>query len=486
MSRTRKALPPAHEGTQAALTGAWREPLERDLLPPFLAHQRWFGAKDQQIGSVTLTPLAELDAGCALCVVDLSLSDEDQRYFLPLAVQGWTSAGMVADVGADGALVDGANVPDVAQALLDGMRAGSVLPTGLGDMEFEGSDALRALETGVPRLLAVEQSNVALVFGQEVILKLYRRLRRGIQPEVEMARHLTGPDGFAQTPALLGSIALHEGDEITTLAAAFAFAPNQGDAWSHVTRLLAQQDVRDDTGIDLIRCLGKRTGDLHRALARASDDPDFAPQPISTSDLADWTGEALDDLDSALDTLGRATLDARAAPLAKRVLDAQSELRERISRAASLPPSGQCTRIHGDYHLGQVLVTGSDVAIIDFEGEPRRSLAARRAKTAQLRDVAGMIRSLDYAARSAERDGADSTQIGAWRKRAGQAYLSAYEAAMDGVAARPDPDLHRALLDLFLIQKAAYEIGYELANRPGWAHLPLAGLLALTKGGTDA
>ncbi len=471
-----KTLPPTQAATLDALAGAWRAPLERDILPPFLAAQRWFGAKDQRIGAVTLVPLAELGEDCALCAVDLALSGDSQRYFLPLAVQDRASASVLADIGADRALVDGAGVPTVAQAFLDAMRAGTVMPTGQGELRFEGTDTLRRITAGPPKLLAVEQSNVALVFGQEVILKIYRRLRRGVQPDVEMARHLTRGDGFAQTPAYLGSVALHEGGEVTTLAAAFAFVPNKGDAWGYLIGLLAQGGGAGDTGAHLIRRLGQRTGDLHHALARPSDNPDFQPEPVTASDLATWATEAQDDLTAALDALGTADLDARAEPLARRVLAARDALARRIARVADLPPSGQRTRIHGDYHLGQVLVTGDDVAIIDFEGEPRRSLAARRTKTAPLRDVAGMIRSLDYAARSGTQDADD------WRRQAVRTYLSAYESAMEGVAAHPDSQLRGALLDLFLLQKAAYEIGYELANRPGWAHLPLAGLVALTEG----
>lgn len=484
MSRDRQSLPPAEGGTCAAVAGAWRAPLECDLLPPFLAAQRWFGAKDQRIGSVTLVPLADLGADCALCAVDLALSGDSQRYFLPLAVQQPEGTGVLADIGADRALVDGAGVPAVAQAFLDAMRAGTVTPTGQGEVRFEGTDALAAIIAGPPKLLAVEQSNVALVFGQEVILKIYRRLRRGVQPDVEMARHLTQRDGFAQTPAYLGSVALHEGGEVTTLAAAFAFVPNKGDAWGYLTGLLAQGGITPQTGADLIHRLGQRTGDLHRALARRADDPAFRPEPVTSADLATWAAEAQDDLNAALAALGAADLDARAEPLARRVLAGRDDLARRIARVAEMPPSGQRTRIHGDYHLGQVLVAGDDVAIIDFEGEPRRSLAARRAKTAPLRDVAGMLRSLDYAARSTAEAGDAAHAAEDWCRQATNSYLAAYERAMQGAPSQPAPDLTRALLDLFLLQKAIYEIGYERANRPSWTHLPLAGLVALTEGHT--
>ncbi len=487
MTAENMQLPPPQASVHDALAGAWRAPLERDLLPTFLAAQRWFGAKDQRIASVSLVPLAGIGGGdCVLCAADLDLAGdldrnldgERQRYFVPLAVQPEQGAGLVARVGDDGALVDGARLPAVAQAFLDAMRGGSILPVGQGEVRFEGTDALRGINPGPPRLLAVEQSNVAQVFGQEIILKIYRRLRAGVQPDVEMARHLTQGSRFAHTPAFLGSVALHEGGEVTTLAAAFAFVPNKGDAWGYLTRLLAQQGMTGDTGADLIRRLGQRTGDLHRALAGPSDDPAFASEAVTAADLKAWVAEAQEDLRAALDGLAAADLDGRAKPLAQRVLAAGDSLSQRIARVAGLPPSGQRTRIHGDYHLGQVLVTPDDVTIIDFEGEPRRSLAARRAKTAPLRDVAGMIRSLDYAARSAI---TDADAIDDWRRQAVDGYHSAYHTAMEGAPSQPDAALRDALLDLFLLQKAAYEIGYELANRPAWAHLPLAGLVALTE-----
>ncbi len=465
-----------------ALTGEWRAPLERDLLPRFLAAQRWFGAKDQSIQGVSLEPLAEMTPDCALCAVHLALSGESQRYFLPLAMRPDSAgAGAVAEIAEGRALVDGVRIPEVARAILDAMRAGRVLRAGQGELRFEGTQALGETVAGAPRLLDVEQSNASVLFGQEIILKIYRRLRHGVQPDVEMARHLTRTGGFAQTPAYLGSAALHEGDDVTVLAAAFAFVPNRGDAWSYLTGLLAQADVAPDTGTDLIRRLGQRTGDLHRALARPGGAEAFAPEPIAAADLAAWAAEAQEDLAAALNLLEAADLDRRAAPLARRVLAAREDLSNRIGRVADLAPSGQRTRIHGDYHLGQVLVTEDDVAIIDFEGEPRRPLAARRAKTAPLRDVAGMIRSLDYAARSViAADGAADD----WRRQAVKTYLGAYAAAVEGDPSQPEPELGHALLDLFLVQKAAYEIGYELANRPGWAHLPLAGLVALMEGGT--
>ena len=325
-----------------------------------------------------------------------------------------------------------------------------------------------------------------------------------MQPDVEIARFLTEKAGFANTPAFLGSVEYRpaEGDA-TMLAVAFAFVRNQGDAWSSVTdalhRDMQEHAVRSEESeavdgpapfifpLAIGDVLGQRTAELHAAFATETDDPDFRSEPIGAEDVAVWVRETKEEVGRTVEMLraGRSGLEASVGEAADALLKAEKALMKRIDAASKPAPQGNRTRIHGDYHLGQLLVAKNDLMIIDFEGEPRRSVAERRAKSSPLRDVAGMLRSLDYAAATAERtldvtagNEAAPARLQYWRESAQSEFLAAYFAqGEDGRSGVEDAPFARALLDLFLIQKAAYEIGYELANRPTWVDIPLRGLL---------
>ena len=276
---------------------------------------------------------------------------------------------------------------------------------------------------------------------------------------------------------------------------------NQGDAWTYLTdalvrdlddAALSDEETEFPFALDLGLLLGRRTAGMHRALAAETDDPAFAAEPITEADLATLADETSAEIDRIMADLGRAVerLPAAAAETARGVLARRGELADRIAAVRGQTPSGMRTRIHGDYHLGQVLVVQNDVAIIDFEGEPRRSIEERRAKTSPLRDAAGMLRSLDYAAAVALRDRAGvsgeedrpAVRAEAWRRRARAQFLEAYREEIAGSPAQPEAGLADALLDLFLIQKAAYEVGYEMAFRPDWVGVPLAGLVSILDG----
>jgi predicted trehalose synthase len=282
------------------------------------------------------------------------------------------------------------------------------------------------------RSLGVEQSNTSLVFGDRYICKLYRVIDDEPSVELEMARFLaTHAPEYRGSPPLVG--ALEHGTR--TLAVMFELVPNQGDAW----KLALQGDP--EAFVERARLLGTRTAELHAALARGSGDPAFAPEPF----------EREEPLAAVRESLAR-TL-ALAPALAPRAADIERAL-------AAVGGGGMRTRTHGDYHLGQVLWTGSDFQIIDFEGEPSAPPAERRAKRSPLRDVAGMLRSIDYA-------GAAGKRPRAWTERVQQAFLAGYGAA------------DAALVRLFAIEKALYEIRYELNNRPDWVDIPMRGLHAL-------
>ncbi len=489
--------------------------LNREILPDFLALQRWYGAKGERLKTVALLAGPEIGTGYGLAVAQVDTAETgSQTYLLPLAAL-WGDEHM--QFGAPtlsatlarlrrtnrlGALVDAATDPGFAEATLAAMKDGA--ETTAGGITFRAS-AVGGLEEldGVDeaRPLGVEQSNVSVAVGSKGVLKIYRRLRAGLQPDIEVSRFLTEETDFANTPALLGEASI-AGESIgeAAIAACFAFVPNQGDGWNAIVdalaleiedRALAEQAVtaEDETEegypypLDLTDILGQRTGELHRALATPSRDPSFGNEKIRRADIAGWVADTKALADDAFRRLAATDGTPETAALLAR----RAELNRVIRSLGKIRPTGTRTRIHGDYHLGQVLVSQADIFIIDFEGEPRRSLEERRAKSSPLRDVAGMLRSFDYAAFAAidqiRAKGIISPEAEAiawaWRDRAANRFRDAYLAAMGIDALSPDDD---RLLKLFALQKALYEIGYEAANRPGWLSVPVRGVLSLLDG----
>jgi maltose alpha-D-glucosyltransferase/alpha-amylase len=505
-----------------ALTGAAARTVEADSLPQFLRLQRWFAAKDRTIRAAKLQPLAELDGGRHLLTeCHVELDGETQRYFLPLSAR-WGEENIT--FGAPtlsytlaklrqgprlGALVDGAHDAGFGQAVLAAMVEGATIAAGNGTIAFDnnGRGDVYA-QAGTGRALGVEQSNVSIAFGDSIIFKVYRRLRSGVQPEVEMARFLTNVGRFANVPGYLGAIEHRaEGEEPTVLATAFEFVRNQGDAWDVLSSAL-QRDLENADMVstaapaaegdeedfffplNLGGTLGRRTAELHRALATETDDEAFRVETTTGGDVEAWVTAARTDLDTAMRALeGADRGDPAVAAMIDTVLSSRSAFDERLEACLAREPSGGRSRIHGDYHLGQVLVAADDVLIIDFEGEPRRSIAERRAKMSPLRDVAGMLRSIDYLAADAVRlrgpltlpaDDRALARARQWRDTARRDFLDAYRQTIAGCPTDPaDLAFAGALLDVFLIQKAAYEVSYELANRPTWVDIPLRGLIDL-------
>jgi maltose alpha-D-glucosyltransferase/alpha-amylase len=357
------------------------------------------------------------------------------------------------------------------------------------------------------RRSSAEQSNSALIIGGQVLLKLFRRIHAGAHPEAEMGRYLT-ERGFTSIAPLLGEITRVGADGVSfTLGIAQSFIYNEGDAWSWTQNLLERtvQEVlvmpagaplpeQSDAIGRLQRAgsnLGRRLGEMHAVLAQPSDDPAFAPRTADAAQCAEWAAAARAQLERAF-----ATLDERTT-YSEEERHSLEVLREHRARALELPErlaqagiGSLATRIHGDLHLGQALVAQGDVIFIDFEGEPARPLSERRAHSSPLRDVAGMLRSFDYAAATiiaAGGAGQDDTALARkrgiverFRQNANKAFLSAYQEASAPIAHHwSQTHSERDLLNLFLIEKAAYEICYEAANRPAWLNVPLFGLAQL-------
>jgi maltose alpha-D-glucosyltransferase/alpha-amylase len=499
------------DGTlSTALSGREGRQFEAESLPAYVALQRWFAGKGQGAPKASLHQLGEMAGGRhMLSTTRVETGGEVQDYFLPLSAV-WDEDALTLGPRLPatlaklrrqnkvGALVDGAVDEVMGQALLDALRAGA----DVGDVRFRSAPALAEIEdAGTPRLLSSEQSNASIAFEDRLILKLYRRIRPGLQPDIEIARFLTEETEFDATPPLLGTITLEADGEETVLGALSAYVPNQGDAWTWVldglNRELEARELRGAPegaplrlgAYDLGALLGQRTAELHQALASGSGA--FAAEGFDESGLASLIEESRAEVAGFLDALDPDALpDGTAQSLARDLLARRDDLDARLGRAGGMAPSGKQTRIHGDYHLGQVLVGQQDVVIIDFEGEPSRTLEERQAKYSPLRDVAGMLRSFDYALWTALgrrlEAGADAEQVtgqvARWRDATSGAFLTAYRETMIGHEVHPEPDFEAALLDLFLIRKAAYEVDYERRFRPAWAAIPLRGLLAVLDG----
>jgi len=511
------------DGTaERMLSGREARQLCEDVLPAFLPLQRWYGDKGKAIRSVAVNRLGTLGKSTQeMTIVEVSTGRQASRYFLPLTIH-WGAAQLrhgapllshtlaKARKGPQlGAVVDGAFDDGFALELANAMRIAEPHTLQGGTIEFDASDALKQMGSAkATRRLGAEQSNVSIIIDDKVMLKIYRRLQDGEQPDVEVGRFLTQTAGFEATPAYLGSARFlpAEGGSLT-LATAFAMVYNQGDAW-HVllealTRDLEQfglasperegaSDAPFAYPLDMAPTLGRRTAELHAAFAHPTEDPAFAVAPLRKAEMKAWAktvvGEVRDQL-AALRSLKDLPedLEEKVAALVR----ARSELLAEINAIGSLAPSGGISRIHGDYHLGQVLVSKDDVAIIDFEGEPQRPLSERREKTSPLRDVAGMLRSFDYLAWAAvgrrreilgEEVEEETARAFAWRDWASQSFLEAYQESAAETPTHPDtPKTAEALIRLFTIQKAVYEIGYEAANRPAWLPIPVNGLLNLLK-----
>ncbi len=484
-------------------------------LADYLALQRWYAGTDgdksgndksgNRKGTVALDRIGDLDDGHhGLCIAELADDHGTERYFLPLSIDWETGSPLSATLARVrrtnrvGALVDSAVNESFARAMLDAIKGETILDGPAGRVVFTSSARLGEIEDDpTPRLLSGEQSNSSIAFADRLILKLYRRLRTGLQPEVEITRFLTEETDFDAVPALLGTVDLIGSDgEITTLATLSRYVPNQGDAWTYVLdmleRAVERQDMTADDApmdsivspIDVGEVLGRRVGQMHLALASGSPGSPFAQDPMTPQAVTDLVDTTRAEVSRSLDLLQTriSTLDDTTADLARTLLDRRDALMDRLAASADMTPSGGQCRIHGDLHLGQVLIVQNDMAIIDFEGEPTRSLAERTAKTSPLRDVAGLIRSFDYALHTILRRrvdlGHETDDVTVWRASTQDAFLNAYRSALAGSALHPsDSAFESALLDLFVIQKAAYEIDYELAMRPTWTEIPIRGLL---------
>jgi trehalose synthase-fused probable maltokinase len=419
-------------------------------LPGWLARQRWFAGKTRRIVET--------------CVDDRLAVGDSAVYVLGVTLDDGTRDRYVV------ALDDGPGVGDAfenaafCRALLELIGAGGEIVGERGVLAGRPSRAFpRGLPPDVPvRRIAGEQSNTSVVFDDAVIVKHFRRIADGVNPDLEITRFLTEHTTFRNTPRLAGALEYrgHDGGR-ATVAIAQELVRDARDGW----QWLLDRLVAGDAALDALRGLGRRTAELHLALAAPTADPAFAAEPIGRADIAAWT--------AAID---RQVAAARAAASGSRLPDVPAG----IGTALAALLGAAKIRHHGDFHLGQTLSVrdGADFALIDFEGEPLRPLEERRRKHTPLRDVAGMLRSFAYAAATVERGGRD---VGGWEPDARRAFVDGYRTAAGSAAFLPagSGSFGRAVAVLEL-EKAAYEIVYEANNRPDWLPIPVRGFVTAT------
>jgi trehalose synthase-fused probable maltokinase len=429
-------------------------------LTGWLKQQRWFGGKGVPISKVEVLeriPLQSvLDAEASIVRVSYVLGTAETYLVLLQRMP-------------DGQLRDALEDPAVARAVLDFARDARRVAVGANvavraETIGRGAEVLASLprEPSV-RQLGVEQSNTSVVVADRVLLKVLRKLEVGLSPEVEMGRFLA-THGFRSTPQLLAALTF-EGPSASELALLYDFVPNQGDGWEYLTGVLRRSPQPSSEVLSRLERLGQRVGELHRVLASDDTDPAFAPEPIHQEDLQRWSSSIVGELGVTL---------ALAASRFPHLADRQDALTERAKALASLAPSGQKIRQHGDLHLGQALWAGDDWMVIDFEGEPTRPYAARREKYTPLRDVAGMLRSFSYAASVAELPPADRKRAEGATKGA---FFRGWKAAVQSTGLLPASDTDtRTILDVLELEKTLYELRYELQMRPDWAPIPAEAL----------
>jgi maltose alpha-D-glucosyltransferase/alpha-amylase len=527
---------------ETLLEGNVRTLIERDLLLPFLQRQRWFGGKARVSRTARFADWGLVRRGpqpLFVTIVDVDFEDGTRdRYFLPLTIRAHADVKGLEDrspnailahvTGARKGLLFDAWLDDrYARTLLDALEREEQFATKRGSVQTLKTPAFAGIRGGAGEDLRVsrmpsDQSNTSIVYGDRLILKLFRRLQPGINPDFEIGRQLTERAGFNRVPPVAGAFEYTGlGIETCTLAMMQQLILSQGDGWAHtldeIARFFEAVDAEPapagagfETYADLIASepservaramgsylvtaatLGRRTAEMHLALGSDAADPAFLPEPLTPIDVQLLTSDAVAQAQKALDVLAASTLSLPqdVQDPAQLLVQSRNTLIERIRSAAHLDFVASKIRVHGDYHLGQVLWCEEDFVILDFEGEPTRAIEQRRLKQSPLKDVAGMLRSFSYAAyaglfvhtasRRAEFDRVEPwARI--WQMTAASAFLRAYFTTVAGALFIPAAESQRdALLKLFVLDKALYELDYELNNRPDWVRIPLRGIFDL-------
>jgi len=549
--------PDGADPPQVTISGGWDEVLQgrnraavASALKGYLVEKRWFAGKAREVLNVSIqdaVPLVRsngsgrVPAWLALVRVEFN-QGEPSTWSVPLALAAGERAEHLVDELRHGVVATvrrrpGDEVRVLHEALWEPAVSADLLSRAASKRATKGSrgelrgaptpDLREVVRAGVPeaRLMGADQSNTSLVYEDGAVLKLFRRLDEGVNPDLEIGRHLLGhPD--VPVPRLLGALEYAEGrQEPMTIGIVQEFVRHEADGWTHVLNGLRRfyEELPDEPppreGADsvyalarrttavpdavaermtdellLAELIGSRTATLHRALAEDDGDPAFTPQPVN--------GLYQRSLYQSMRSMGRRgvqrlrrqrpKLSGRSAELADVVLGAETELLDRFEAVRQTPLGGRRIRIHGDFHLGQLLFTGRDVVILDFEGEPLRSIGERRLPRSPLQDVAGMLRSLHYATlvaldqeveraalvESPERMAVAEAWARSWYRWTASRFLAHYLAEASDLLP-PVPEAQQVLLEGLVLEKAMYEVVYELEARPDWVWIPLRGLVEL-------
>ncbi|MBV8069607.1 MAG: putative maltokinase [Acidobacteriaceae bacterium] len=525
---------------------SWSDPLPEHAageiakrLPGYITSRRWYRGKTKTIQDVAVADVLKLAAEDFVLVADIHYADQTSAmYLLALSVIPPSATAPNEDLiatlrsGKEQRLVTSSlAAKETRDLLLKAIACDTRFPGLRGELLAAHTSSFRgSCETlpDVPSAMSrAEQSNTSIIYGDLFILKLFRKIEPGINPDLEVGAYLTG-HGFKHTPALLGSLEYRTREgESYAVGILQRFVPNQGDAWKYTLEslstffehalslgdkpelfalagqhplALANERIPEQarqllgTYLDSAELLGKRTAQMHSAFCDPASGADFAPEPVSPQDRERIYKAMLSEADVAFETLRRkqSGLSGPAADDARELLRLETEVTSRFNAFLHSSFSALAIRHHGDYHLGQVLFTGEDFMIIDFEGEPARPLSERRAKGFAMRDVAGMARSFQYAAFTAltghPRGGSADPAAqplaelwaAVWDALITAAFLRAYLAEAGTARFLPlSTAEQRTLLDAFILQKALYELSYELNNRPDWVRIPLRGILGL-------
>ena len=518
--------------------------LEQRVLLEYVQRSRWYREKSRKVRRMKIADVVPVDSGARrawIMVVDIAFADEaTETYVLPVslalrdeaeqiagdsprAVIAWVklgdSSGLIYDAGYDAGFRD---------ELLHLLLTRKKIKGKVGEIQLTRGRGLRSMAAGLERpyssrVLKVEQSNTSFLYKDSLFFKLYRKLEDGVNPDVELIRYLSERQRFEHVPGYAGSLSYSgRGIDSASLGLMVSFIPNEGDAWSYTESVVERYfehllsmkqeigasppslpdilDVKlgdvpdefigmtDGFFLELMHLLGRRTGELHLALSAERTDKDFAPENFSRLYQRSVYQSMRSMFRRVMTTVKkvRKNVDEDVAADIDRLLEQEDAILAHFGRITGTRIHAKKIRIHGDYHLGQVLFTGRDFVIIDLEGEPARSLGERRLKYGAFRDVAGMIRSFHYAIYGKYLEYAnvrpeDAEWLGKWIDPwftyVTGVFLDGYLETVDGVDFVPDdPEELRVILEVFVLEKAVYEIGYEINNRPAWLKIPVNGI----------
>lgn len=461
------------DGTETT-GGVDLDALDHEALAEWLAARRWFGSKTRELTQVGVIDLPLLDPAppqLRVAFVEAHFgTGAHELYQVPVAID---APGALPEEARIAALGDAVAYDMLAERrdpprLLATIAAAGQVASAEGRVVFEWDEGATPPPAGAEvRPIFSEQSNSSVVFGEDAILKVYRRVEAGVNPELEMLRFL-GRRGFRHIPALLGWYEYEGRPADATLGIAQQFIADGRDGWAWTLDGLAGDP---DSLLEPLRALGRTVGEMHTALASDPTDPVFAPEERGHESLALFIA-ALDE------QIERLFLDLPEEERLEPIAHSGEELRDQLRALAQIGGAGMAIRVHADLHLGQTLLNDSGWTILDFEGEPARPLPERRVKHSPLRDVAGLLRSLAYAPLAARLQ-RGATPPAAWEIHARQSFLDGYLDAIDPVLLPATKREIDQLLAIYELEKAVYELNYELNNRPDWVEIPVAGITRL-------